>query len=70
MREGGGGLTMPALTKEQVILKLMSALRTRTPHYREDTEALEAGREWLESRPSTKHEAPEHKHPAHPAIGD
>jgi hypothetical protein len=40
------GLTM---TAEQVILKLMSALQHRSPKYREDSEALEAARSWLDS---------------------
>lgn len=36
------------MTAEQVILKLMSALQHRSPKYREDSEALEAARKWLD----------------------
>ena len=40
----------PALTAEQVIIKLLRQLRTKSPHYREDVEAIEAGRAWLDGR--------------------
>ena len=40
----------PALTAEQVIIKLLRQLRTKAPHYREDVEAIEAGRAWLDGR--------------------
>ena len=43
----------PALTAEQVIIKLLRQLRTKAPHYREDVEALEAGRAWLAGKASS-----------------
>ena len=43
----------PALTAEQVIIKLLRQLRTKSPHYREDVEALEAGRAWLAGKASS-----------------